>query len=58
MAPKAAAGVEGELEDEVLQAIILADSFNKRFMPLTLEKPRVRLHGRATTAAGLTLRDW
>jgi translation initiation factor eIF-2B subunit epsilon len=42
MAPKTAATADGELEEEVLQAIILADSFNKRFVPLTLAKPRVR----------------
>jgi translation initiation factor eIF-2B subunit epsilon len=29
-------------DDEVLQAVILADSFNKRFRPLTTRKPRVR----------------
>jgi len=29
-------------EEEVLQAVILADSFNKRFRPLTTRKPRVR----------------
>ena len=29
-------------EDEVLQAVILADSFNKRFKPLTVDRPRVR----------------
>ena len=28
-------------EEEVLQAVILADSFNKRFRPLTTQKPRV-----------------
>jgi translation initiation factor eIF-2B subunit epsilon len=27
--------------DEVLQAVILADSFNKRFKPLTTERPKV-----------------
>lgn len=29
-------------DEEVLQAVILADSFNKRFRPLTTQKPRVR----------------
>ena len=33
--------IEGQ-EEEVLQAVILADSFNKRFKPLTVNKPRVR----------------
>jgi translation initiation factor eIF-2B subunit epsilon len=28
-------------DEELLQAIILADSFNNRFKPLTLDKPRV-----------------
>jgi hypothetical protein len=28
-------------EEEVLQAVILADSFNSRFKPLTIAKPRV-----------------
>ena len=27
--------------DQVLQAIILADSFNKRFKPLTTDRPKV-----------------
>lgn len=35
-------------EDEVLQAVILADSFNKRFKPLTVGKPRVRFSFSAT----------
>jgi translation initiation factor eIF-2B subunit epsilon len=29
--------------EEVLQALILADSFDQRFTPITLEKPRVTL---------------
>ena len=32
-----------EEEEEVLQAVILADSFNKRFRPLTIRKPRVKM---------------
>ncbi|THU86422.1 nucleotide-diphospho-sugar transferase [Dendrothele bispora CBS 962.96] len=45
MAPKSSAGKEKLLgdEDEVLQAVILADSFNKRFRPLTTRKPRCLL---------------
>jgi translation initiation factor eIF-2B subunit epsilon len=33
-------------EAEVLQAVILADSFNKRFKPLTSDRPKVfrRVH--------------
>jgi translation initiation factor eIF-2B subunit epsilon len=27
--------------DQVLQAVILADSFNKRFKPLTIDRPKV-----------------
>lgn len=43
MAPKANGKEKAGLEEEdVLQAVILADSFNKRFSPLTLNKPRVR----------------
>ncbi|KAF7793053.1 hypothetical protein EIP86_004158 [Pleurotus ostreatoroseus] len=42
MPPKGNAGKEKDIaeEDEVLQAVILADSFNKRFKPLTVGKPR------------------
>jgi len=29
-------------DEESLQAVVLADSFNKRFRPLTSRKPRVR----------------
>ena len=45
MGPKSSAGKEKDIaeEDEVLQAVILADSFNKRFKPLTVGKPRVRI---------------
>ncbi|KAJ3735390.1 nucleotide-diphospho-sugar transferase [Lentinula guzmanii] len=45
MAPKFNAGKENLLADEaeVLQAVILADSFNKRFRPLTTRKPRCLL---------------
>ncbi|KAJ3387866.1 hypothetical protein HDU92_001754 [Lobulomyces angularis] len=32
-----------EEEEEVLQAVVITDSFNKRFRPLTLEKPRCLL---------------
>ena len=44
MPPKSSSGKEKAIaeEDEVLQAVILADSFNKRFKPLTVGKPRVR----------------
>lgn len=32
-----------EKEDEpVLQAVVLADSYNQHFQPLTLDTPRVR----------------
>ncbi|KAI9324285.1 putative translation initiation factor eIF-2B subunit epsilon [Zopfochytrium polystomum] len=37
-------GVHEKLEpDQVLTAVVVADSFNHRFMPLTLEKPRCLL---------------
>ncbi|CAB4007455.1 translation initiation factor eIF-2B subunit epsilon-like, partial [Paramuricea clavata] len=32
-----------EKPDDVLQAVVLADSFNYRFLPITLEKPRALL---------------
>ena len=32
------------MEEDRLQAVILADSFNDRFKPLTLTKPRVCRH--------------
>lgn len=35
-----------EEEDEILQAVILADSFNSRFGPLTMDLPRVYTSGR------------
>jgi translation initiation factor eIF-2B subunit epsilon len=31
----------GDKREDVLQAVILADSFQDRFKPFTLEKPRV-----------------
>ncbi|KAF7969035.1 hypothetical protein HWV62_28660 [Athelia sp. TMB] len=44
MAPKSAAGKEKLIEeDDLLQAVILADSFNKRFTPLTTTRPRCLL---------------
>lgn len=30
-----------EKAEDVLQAVVLADSFDCRFLPITLEKPRV-----------------
>ena len=44
MPPKSSSGKEKDLaeEDEVLQAVLLADSFDSRFKPLTAGKPRVR----------------
>jgi translation initiation factor eIF-2B subunit epsilon len=45
MSSKAAPAGKDKLideDEEVLQAVILADSFNKRFRPLTTRKPRVR----------------
>lgn len=32
-----------EEEEDVIQAVILADSFTSRFKPLSANKPRVRL---------------
>lgn len=39
-APKGKAGGEEKRED-VLQAVVLVDSFQDRFKPFTIEKPRV-----------------
>ena len=43
MPPKNTSGKEKlvDEEDEILQAVILADSFDKRFKPLTASRPRV-----------------
>lgn len=30
-----------EPENEILQAVVVADSFNRRFRPVTAERPRV-----------------
>ncbi|KAJ8325720.1 translation initiation factor eIF-2B epsilon subunit, GEF [Batrachochytrium dendrobatidis] len=41
MAPtKSAASAKGLAPDDILQAVVVADSFNKRFRPLTLNTPR------------------
>ncbi|KAI0341739.1 nucleotide-diphospho-sugar transferase [Trametopsis cervina] len=55
MPPKSSAGKEKDLagDEDVLQAVILADSFNKRFRPLTIEKPRCLL-----PVCNATLLDW
>ncbi|CAL1704887.1 unnamed protein product [Somion occarium] len=55
MPPKSSSSKEKDLtdEDEVLQAVILADSFNKRFKPLTSGKPRCLL-----PVCNATLLDW
>lgn len=38
--PSTSKGIPEE-EAEVFQAVILADSFNKRFKPLTSDRPKV-----------------
>ncbi|KAI0807445.1 nucleotide-diphospho-sugar transferase [Fomes fomentarius] len=55
MPPKSSSGKEKGIteEDEVLQAVILADSFNKRFKPLTVGKPRCLL-----PICNATLLEW
>nr|VWO98676.1 Ribosomal RNA small subunit methyltransferase B (EC (16S rRNA m5C967 methyltransferase) (rRNA (cytosine-C(5)-)-methyltransferase RsmB) [Ganoderma boninense] len=55
MPPKASSGKEKDIaeEDDILQAVILADSFNKRFKPLTVGKPRCLL-----PICNATLLDW
>lgn len=32
-----------DTEEDILQAVVIADSFNERFMPITLDKPRCLL---------------
>ncbi|KAH9043184.1 nucleotide-diphospho-sugar transferase [Lactarius pseudohatsudake] len=41
--PSASKNIPEEEEAEVLQAVILADSFNKRFKPLTVDRPKCLL---------------
>ncbi|KAI0375033.1 nucleotide-diphospho-sugar transferase [Pilatotrama ljubarskyi] len=55
MPPKGSSGKDKDItdDDEVLQAVILADSFNKRFKPLTAGKPRCLL-----PICNATLLDW
>ncbi|KDQ18101.1 hypothetical protein BOTBODRAFT_52900 [Botryobasidium botryosum FD-172 SS1] len=43
MPPKAGKEKASDDDDEVLQAVILADSFNSRFSPFTADKPRCLL---------------
>ena len=41
MAPKNKARNEDLKQEEILQAVVVADSFNVRFGPVTRQKPRV-----------------
>ena len=42
MAPKSKGSRNDDLKQEdILQAVVFADSFNTKFMPITKEKPRV-----------------
>lgn len=43
MAPKSSGKEKGVDSDDVLQAVVIAESFNRRFTPLTLNKPRCLL---------------
>lgn len=43
MPPKGPAAKDKDIatvEEDVIQAVILAESFNKRFKPLTVDRPR------------------
>lgn len=43
MPPKGPAAKDKDIatvEEDVIQAVILAESFNKRFKPLTIDRPR------------------
>ena len=42
-AATAAATNTASEQEEILQAVVIADSFNERFMPITLDKPRCLL---------------
>jgi len=41
MPPKAGKEKAVEEDEEIIQAVVLADSFNSRFKPLSTNKPRV-----------------
>lgn len=41
MPPKAAGKEKIVDSEEVLQAVVIAETFNERFKPLTINKPRV-----------------
>lgn len=43
-----------EVDEEPLQAVVLADSYNNRFGPLAVDKPRVRTFN-APISAGLLM---
>jgi len=43
MPPKAAGKEKIVDSEEVLQAVVIAETFNERFKPLTTNKPRVSL---------------
>lgn len=36
------AGADQDEEEQPLQAVLIADSFNRRFFPITKDQPRVR----------------
>lgn len=43
MPPKGPAAKDKDIaaaEEDIIQAVILAESFNKRFKPLTIDRPR------------------
>jgi translation initiation factor eIF-2B subunit epsilon len=46
MPPKAAGKEKIVDSEEVLQAVVIAETFNERFKPLTINKPRVSLLSR------------
>lgn len=48
MPPKAGGKEKAVETDEVLQAVVIAESFNARFQPLTARKPRVRRYHNLT----------
>lgn len=44
MASKKSGGKNTLKQEQVYQAVVIADSFNRRFEPLTLNQPRVRFN--------------
>ena len=56
MAPKSRGSKNDDLKQEdILQAVVFADSFNTKFMPITKEKPRVRIEAVVSFKSGVII---